>query len=301
MSWGAHSARVLHNLRKLARDIHRRSVWQVVAGYALFWFLAYRLVVFVAGYVGLPLWTPTMAFVLLAMGFPLVLATAVVQGGLPGLRIEDWVDPNELEGLTPEEVHVVPEAHPLHGVGFLTWRNAVLAGVMGAALLVTSVVAYLTMWAFGIGPVGSLAAQGLIEEGDAVYVAGFVNATDDAEQGQRVRRLMEEELARSDFVEVVDRNRDALPGSAEAGETGGHEEAARALGARLMVDGEVGREDGEYRVYARIRMPDGTLLAGFGRRAASAEQLPAAVAAIAVRLRERFGESLREIYEDEGG
>mgnify|MGYP006969351928 CR=1 FL=1 len=274
---------MLHTLRKLAREIHRRSVWQVVAGYTLFWFLAYRAVVLGAGYLGLPFWTPSMAFVLLALGFPLVLATAVVQGGLPGLRIEDWADPNELEGLTPEEVHVVPDAHPLHGARFLTWRNAVLAGVMAAALFVTSVVAYLTMWAFGIGPVGSLAAQGFIEPGDGVYVAGFTGDTGE-DESQPVRRLMERELARSTFVDVVDRAR-----------------ADARSGARLVVDGEVGREGSAYRVFARIRLPDGTLLAGFGRSAASADELPAAVAAVALRLRERMGESLREIYEADGG
>lgn len=279
----AHSARVLHTLRKLARGIHRRSVWQVVAGYALFWFLAYQSVLVVAEFVGLPLWTPGMAFVLLAIGFPIVLATTLVQGGLPGLRIVDVVDPNELEGLTPEDVHVIPEAHPLHGVSFLTWRNAILSGVMAAALLVTSVVAYLTMWAFGIGPVGSLAAQGLVQPGDGVFVAAFEESgpmgSDAGDIGYRASRHMEEALSRSTFVDVLDRSM--------------RDEAV------LVVDGEVRPTEEGYRVYARIKMPDGTVLAGFGRTAASADELSEAVGAIALRLRERLGESLREIHEDE--
>ncbi|MBT8489273.1 MAG: hypothetical protein KJO65_10665 [Gemmatimonadetes bacterium] len=274
--------RVLHTLRKLAREIHRRSVWQVVAGYTLFWFLAHRLVVALTDLLGLPLWTPSMAFSLLAIGLPIVLATTVAQGGLPGLRIEDVVDPNELEGLTPEDVHVIPEAHPLYGVTFLTWRNAILGGVMAAALLVTSVVAYLTMWAFGIGPVGSLAAQGIIEPDDVVYVALFEDETGETELGGRVRRLMEVELSRSTLVDVMDRS---------AGDVGT---------AALVIDGEVRPAEGGYRVYARIRMPDGMVLAGFGRTAETEDALADAVGEIALRLRERFGESLREIHEDEG-
>lgn len=281
---------MLHNLRKLARDIHRRSVWQVIAGYALFWFLSQRLVELAADLVGLPLWTPSMAFALLAIGFPIVIATAVVQGGLPGLRIEDVADPNELEGLTPDQVHVVPEAHPLHGASLLTWRNAILGGVMAAALLVTSVVAYLTMWAFGIGPVGSLAAQGLIAPDDGVFVGVFEDATSQGpladpgqgvtELGEHVRLLMERELARSTFVDVVPRT--------------------TPDGARLQVDGEVRSVSAGYRVYARVKMPDGAVLAGFGRTAETAEGLPQAVRGLALRLRERLGESLREIHEDEG-
>lgn len=301
MSSCAHSSRVLHTLRKLAREIHRRSVWQVVAGYTLFWFLAHRLVVEVTDLLGLPLWTPSMASSLLAIGFPIVLATAVVQGGLPGLRIEDVVDPNELEGLTPEDVHVIPEAHPLHGLTLLTWRNAILGGVMAAALLVTSVVAYLTMWAFGIGPVGSLAAQGIIEPDDVVYVAAFEDETGETELGQRVRSLMEIELSRSTLVDVMDRSSlpDARAFPTPPGLRGERASAQRA-GAVLVIDGEVRPAEGGYRVYARIRMPDGTVLAGFGRTAETEDALAEAVGGIALRLRERFGESLREIHEDEG-
>lgn len=290
---------MLHTIRKLAREIHRRSVWQVLAGYGVFWFLAHRLVVVVAEVAGLPLWTPAMAFVLLAIGFPIVTATAVVQGGLPGLRMVDVVDPNELEGLTPAQVHVIPEAHPLHGISLLTWRNAILGGVMAAALLVTSVVAYLAMWAFGIGPVGSLAAQGIISPDDGVFVAAFEDGTGETDLGLRVQRLMEQELVRSTLVDVVDRNTLDLPGSFRAADEEHQLSAARAAGAKVVVDGEVRPTDEGFRVYARIRLTDGTVLAGFGRTAETLDALPEAVGALALRLRERFGESLREIHEDD--
>lgn len=292
---------MLHTLRKLAREIHRRSVWQVLAAYLLLWFLVYRSVDALTEAVGLPLWTPAMAFVLMGIGLPIVLATAMVQGGLPGLRMVDVVDPNELEGLSPEDVHVIPEAHPLHGIGFLTWRNAVLGGVMAAALLVTSVVAYLVMWAFGIGPVGSLTAQGILEPDDLVLVAEFENRTDQPDLGLRIRDLMRAELARSTLVEVIGGDTSEAAGDLPAEDS---EDAAdstdrsRSMAAEVVVDGTVGSAVSGYLIYARIRLPDGTVLAAFDRHAGSRAEIPEEVARLALRLRERFGEPLREIHED---
>ena len=287
---------MLHTLRKLAREIHRRSVWQVLGGYLLLWFVAYQLVEVLTVAIGLPLWTPGMAFVLLGIGLPIVLATAVAQGGVPGLRMVDEEDPNLLPGRTPEEVHVVPEEHPLYRSGLFTWRNAVLGGVMAAALLVTSVVAYLTMWAFGIGPVGSLAAQGLLEEGDIVAVADFAGPVADAGLGARVGDLMEAELARSDFV-VVRRIGDAAAPGGGAGDGG---EADPVETAALIVDGEIRRlEVGGFRIESRIRLPDGTVIGGFGRTVPELEGLGEAVERLSFQIRERFGEPLRAIHEDE--
>lgn len=294
---------MLHALRKLARDIHRRSVWQVLAAYLLLGYCVFELVDLLTAILGLPLWTPSMAFALLGIGLPIVLATAIVQRGLPGLRMVDVVDPNELEGRSPEAVHVIPEEHPLYGAGVLTWRNAVLAGVMASALLVTSVVAYLAMWAFGIGPVGSLSAQGILEPQDTVAVADFANRTEDPTLGRRVRTLLEAELARSTLVNVLDWSTRDTPAQLPSGSENRSPDGP-PLGpvgrAKVIIDGEVTTVDEGYRVYARVVLPDGTMLAGFGRTASSADDLPAQVGRISVRLRERFGESVRQILDDTG-
>jgi hypothetical protein len=104
--------------------------------------------------VGLPGWTTRFAFVLLLMGVPVVVATAIVQKGVPALRGEyrDEVDPEELVGRTADEVHVVPRAHLFDRIRLFTWRNAALGGVGAAVLLVVSVVGYRAMWTLGIWP-----------------------------------------------------------------------------------------------------------------------------------------------------
>lgn len=295
---------VIHTLRKLAREIYRRSVLLVLIVYlAMSWG-----VLWVAGVltnvVGLPAWTPGMTLVLLLIGLPITVATALVQGGLPGLRIVDFADPNELEGRTPEEVHVIPEAHPMYGVGVLTWRNAVLGGVMSAALLVTSVVAYLSMWALGIGPVGSLLAQGVLEENDGIIVAEFENRTDDRSLGSTVTDDFRADLSRSSIITLFDSRLvgDALRRMGRAPETRLTPEIARAMavseGAKAVVVGEIFRSDGGYLVSAGIMLPDGTLLARFRKTASDDARLGLAVVALSRMVREKLGESLRSIRRD---
>ena len=122
-----------HTVRKLFREIHRRSVWQVLGVYVAVSFAAFSAVGALTTAVGLPDWTLTLALGLLLLGLPLIAATAFIQEGIPGLRIEDEVDPNLLVGRTPAEVHVVPQDHPMHGVGTFTWENAVVCAVSGTS------------------------------------------------------------------------------------------------------------------------------------------------------------------------
>lgn len=294
---------MIHAIRKLARVIHRRSVWQVVGAYVVLAWLALAAVRWTTRAAGLPTWTPAMAWVLAVVLFPLVVATAVVQEGLPGLRIQDEVDPNELEGRTPEEVHVIPEAHPLYGVGLLTWRNTILGAVSSAVLLVASVVAYISMWALGIGPVGSLQAQGLISEGDSVLVAAFENDTDDPSMGALVADLFERDLSRTRAVVVV--ARDAV-GPSLVDRTDERLDAllarriASERGYRAVVAGDVERRRDGYRVSVRIILADGgATVGGFSESYPAEDGMVEAVARLAERVRLKLGESLRQIRQEE--
>jgi hypothetical protein len=295
------NADVIHTLRKLAREIHRRSVWQVLGVYGLLSWSAYMAVGAATRALGLPLWTPDMAAALLVIGTPVVIATAVVQGGLPGLRMVDEIDPNAMEGRTPAEVLVVPEDHPLHGIGLFTWRNAVLGGVMAGALLVTSVTSYLAMWALGIGPVGSLLAQGILVEQDAIVVADFGDAGADAELAAFIGEALRVELSRSSVVSVLDPEAvlEALVRMGRGPDAAFGTEVARdppALeGEALIIDGGVLREGEERHVFARIVLPDGTQLARFQEAIDEESTWSPTVMLLSDKLRERFGESLRTI------
>jgi len=297
----------MHTLRKLAREIHRRSVWQILSAYfALSWGVL-SMIELMSVRIGLPLWTPDMALALLLIGLPVMIATAVVQGGIPWLRIEDAVDPNELEGRTPAEVHVVPESHPLHGTSILTWRNAILGGVMAGALLVTSVVAYLTMWGLGIGPVGSLLAQGILDPNDRVLIVALDAGTTRPDLVELASRELEGSLRRSTVVIVVSPTDLTVADAGTPGEAGTAREAgatatvgyaldlATQAGIRVVISGNVEPADGGYVVSGRITLADGQQVAQYREYAADEQDVPAAAALVAVRIRAKIGESLRAI------
>jgi len=66
----------VHRLRKLIREIHRRSVCQVLGTYLGVSWLGLGLVDPLTNVVGLPDWTSKMAFALLMIGLPTVTAPA---------------------------------------------------------------------------------------------------------------------------------------------------------------------------------------------------------------------------------
>ncbi len=295
---------MIHRVRKLLREIHRRSLWQVLGIYLAGSWGVLQAVDFMTGFAGLPAWTPSFAFVLLLIGLPIVGATAVVQEGAPGLRGEyrDEVDPNELEGRTPEEVHRDPEAHPLHREHVLTWRNAILGGVGAAGLLMAAVVSYLIMWALGIGPMGSLVAQGVIDARDPVILAEFENRTDDPSLAAAVTDAFRVDLLESQVVTLVDGRlvQDVLRRMGRAPDEHLTAEVAREVavrdGIKAVVEGEVSRVGSGYLLAARIAMPeDGHAVAAFRETAVDDTDLLPAIDRLSQRVREKAGESLRDV------
>ncbi len=214
----------------------------------------------------------------------------------------DEVDPNELEGFTPDQVLVIPEAHPLHGIGLFTWRNAILGAVTSGALLLGSVVAYLAMWALGIGPVGSLVAQGVILTGDSLVVAQFVNRTDDASLGALVTDAFELDLTESNVVTVVEARslRGALARRGHDPTAPLTPEVAHQMamdeGLKVVVEGDLARRASGYLLTAEIVQPQGrSSLARFEEFVEGDEELFRAIDRLSERIREKLGESLMAI------
>lgn len=297
----------MHRLHKLLREIHRRSLWQVLGVYLGASWGVLQVVDYMTGFAGLPDWTPSFAFVLLLIGLPVVAATAFVQEGVPGLRGEyrDEVDPNELEGLTPAQVHKNPEAHPLHRARVLTWKNAVLGGVGAATLLVASVIAYFGMWAAGIGPMGNLVAQGVIRHGDAVVLATFDDTTGEG-LGEVVTQALRVDLSQGDVLRVVGdaelaqvRARMQLDeGEPFSGERA--REAAVREGIKAVLDGEVAAAGTGYLITATLQeAQSGRSLASFRVAADGPEGVIAAIDRLSQDIREKSGESLRNIRASE--
>ncbi len=108
-------------LKRLIREIHRRSLWQVLGIYLVASWAVLQVVDTLGGALRLPEWIEPMALVLLIIGLPIVLATAFVQEGGPGRQAKHIATPTA----------DAPTGAPV----LFTWRNAFGGGVLAFALL----------------------------------------------------------------------------------------------------------------------------------------------------------------------
>ena len=110
--------------KRFVREIHRKSLWQVLGIYVVASWGVLSVVDTLGGALNLPDWFPSVALGLLIVGLPVVLATAFVQdGGQDGAA-------GDLD-LAHDSVDVSGGG----ASGLFTWRNAALSGVGAFALL----------------------------------------------------------------------------------------------------------------------------------------------------------------------
>lgn len=267
------------HLTPLCRELHRRFVWQALVLYLV---LALGILAGIQAAVhglGLPAWIPAWAAALLFLGAPIILLTTFVQGGVPffGRPVyRDEVDPNELVGLTPAQVHRLPASR------FLTWRNALLGAACASVLFVSSVVAYLGMWAAGVGPMGSLLVQGRMALGETVLVTGFEGPVEPA-TAREVSAGLVQALSRAEVFRIADAT--ALP-------AGMAREEAVFRGVRFVLEGEVAPRAAGYLLRARLVDPvSGQAVASFRVPVREPEGLDAGIRLLSRRIRVKAGEA----------
>lgn len=315
-------------MKDLIHEIHRRSLWQVLGLYLAVSWGVLQVVEVMTTTAGLPDWTPGMAFVLLLIGLPVVMGTAFVQEGMPGSRINvtepeapapDGREEVEREagtepstgrsaprpGITAEPDRRLDPAVAFSTItpmrGLLTWRNAILGGVGAFALLGFTLVAYFVLWTTGLGPQGSLVAQGVFEEGERVVLADFDDGTgvglgDVTTDAIRVD-LQEStviNLASPAYVHAVLRRMgrsgdDPFTGSVAR-------ELAQREGLKAIIQGDVSSVGSGYLLTASlVAAESGEVLRAFRVPVASEGQLLAGIDKLSQDIREKAGESLREI------
>jgi tetratricopeptide (TPR) repeat protein len=308
----------MNSLKQLLHELHRRSLWQVLGIFLAASWGVLQVVQAVTESVGLPDWTPGMAFVLLLVGLPVVLATAFVQKGMPGSErtgasgqggeagsddAAGTPSPDPTANLAPGTGSLDrPSTRPSTTRRLLTWRNAVLGGIGAFALLGFSLVAYFVMWQTGIGPVGNLEAQGIFEEGEAVVLADFDNSSSDGSLGRIVTEALRVDLGASQAISLVStaevgstlRLMQQDPGTGLSAAIA--REVAIREGVKAVIDGEVGSAGSGYIFTASIREAEsGQPLATFRRTADSADDVIEAIDGLSQDIREKAGESLRSI------
>jgi tetratricopeptide (TPR) repeat protein len=231
---------------------------------------------------GLPDWVLWGAGALLLIGLPIMVAT--------GLHERRRAAASTTAVITPREI----------GPGrWLTWRRALLGGVLAFAGLGAVTTAYTAMRSLGIGPVGTVVASGALDQRDPVLLADFENRAGDSTLGVAVTEALRIDLSQSPTIRLLDRSAiaDALQRMQRAAGAGVAptmaREIAERLGAKALVQGHIDRLAGAYVLSATLlAAQDGRVLTAVRETAKDSAMLLTAVDRLSRKLRERIGESL---------
>jgi tetratricopeptide (TPR) repeat protein len=284
--------------------IRRARLFRVLAVYLGACLVALEVVDIFTQQLGLPDWFFPGALVILVIGLPIVIATALAQSGgggtaTPALDVDAPAHPAG-DSTAPR-----PEASPAPltpARRWLTWRRVTLGSVVAFAVLGVAVTGYTLMRSLGIGPVGSLVAKGVIDERERVILADFENLTGDTLIGHVVTELFRIDIAQSPIISIADpvyvaavlgrmeRDADTPLDFALA------REVALREGLRALIAGEVSSLGSSYVISARlVSAESGAELASFRETAGDADEVQPAIDRLSEALRERLGESLKSI------
>jgi tetratricopeptide (TPR) repeat protein len=309
-------------LKKLIQEIHRRSLWQVLAIYLGASWLVLQAVDTLAGALSLPEWAPPLALFLLIVGFPIVLATAFVQEGMSressaaaGPRPEGSSERGDegrvgtaADGGEPARTAAAAPAERADGAHhkIFTWRNVAIGGLASLALLGLLTAGYMTMRTLGIGPAATLVARGVLEERATIVLAEFDSRTGDSLLARAATEAFRIDLSQSDAVRVADPAflSQALRRMQRGPDTELDYELAREIalreGVAAIVDGDINSAGGTYVLAARLTSAEtGEELAAFRETARDSSEIVPAIDKLSRKLRERIGDSYRSLRADE--
>ncbi|NIP82497.1 MAG: tetratricopeptide repeat protein, partial [Gemmatimonadetes bacterium] len=288
----------MNKLRQLITEIHRRSIWQVLGVYVVGAWLGYEVVLSLTEGLGLPEWVPPAALILFIIGLPIVVATAMVQEGLPASGEAS------ARGDRPPATGAEPEAPPRSAAEpgphrFLTWKRSIAAGVLAFALLGLAAAGFLGMRAAGIGPAATLLSSGALEADRPVVLADFAGPP---EVARVVTEAVRVDLSASPVVRIVptDRVTDALRRMRREPDILLDRATARELAIReglgAIITGEVAPLAASYVLTAEVvAADDGAVLASFRETARDSTELIDAIDALSASVRGKIGESLRSV------
>jgi TolB-like protein len=225
--------------KKFAREVQHRSFWQVLGLYLAASWVALQVVETIVDSAQLPEWLPALALVLLVIGLPVVMATAIVQVHSSPAPTE--VLPNGT-GQAPETVGPVEGA----AAGLLTWRFAIGGGV-AAILLWAGVATFLLVTGTGPGMAG-------VRDGDqplAIAVLPFASAgsaDDDESFALGIHDDVLTQLSKIGSFRVISRT-SVMEFKDSARRM---RDIAQSLGADLLLEGSVQRAGDQLHLNAQL-------------------------------------------------
>ncbi len=234
---------------------------------------------------GLPDWVLTGAAALLVAGLPIMIVTGLVERRRGQAA-------NAGPGQPP------PTAVPT----WVTWRKALLGGLLAFGALGLGAAGYTAMRLLGIGPVGTLVASGALNTRDRLLVADFENRSADTTLGPSVTEAFRIDLAQSPIVSVMGSSEVSAALQRMEGDPGRRLDAATARelavreGSKALVVGDIAPVGRGYVLSAKLLSPaDGKELVALRETANDDSGILQAIDRLSKRMRERIGESLRTI------
>ena len=240
--------------------------------------------------VGLPAWVVPGVAVLLALGFPIMVATGMAERRRAKARANMTHTPKPEGGVRQ----------------FLTWRKALIGGGLAFTALAVLAGGYMAMRVLGLGSVGTLMATGALESKSPLVLADFANRTSDAALGPSVTDAFRVDLSQSPVIRLLDASavRQALTRMGKSPDAPLDDATARELAQRENAKAYItGRNRlGGQRLRALDRIvatADGHELVALRETAADETEVIPAIDRLSKRLRERVGESLRSLNNTE--
>jgi tetratricopeptide (TPR) repeat protein/tRNA A-37 threonylcarbamoyl transferase component Bud32 len=251
--------------------------------------------------IGLPSWVFPGALIVMALGLPAILFTAYTQYVAHRAAI---ATPTYTPGGTPSlaQPKGTMATMAIKASPHISWKRTTRGGIFALGAFVILVVGYMALRAFGIGPAGSLLAAGKLSASDKVLVAAFDAPKSDSSLGSTIAEAVRTNLSQSRVVHVLPTSAIVAtleqmkrPDSARMDIATAREIAQRA-GAKAVVAGSIVPAGAGYLVTARLVVAEtGDELASYHESAKDAGDLIPALDRVTKSLREKIGESLKEV------
>ena len=286
-----------HDAKPVIAQATRRSLGKALALYAgAFVFIAIlsRAAIIV---IGLPTWVFPGSLIVMALGLPVILFTALVHHQSRVAQTMASMTPGGSATVHGTVTRMAIKASP-----FVSWRKTAWGGGIALGGFTLLVGAWMLTRALGIGPAGTLMAAGVIGQNDRLLVADFVSPAGDSTLGTVITEALRSDLAQSRNFSLLQPNelRDALRRTARAPDAHITEAVAREIatreGLKAFVGGKVVALGGVYQISASLVAPQElNVLATVQETAKSQGDIIPAIDRLARSLRERIGDSFKSI------
>jgi tetratricopeptide (TPR) repeat protein len=261
--------------------------------------------------VGLTAWAATVVIGLPAWVLPG--SIGVMLAGLPIIGFTAWVQRvahrsfTATPTFTPGGTSAAAPSGTLHTLAIkasphVSWRRTWMGGAVAVGAFVVLVVGFMVLRALGIGPAGSLLGAGKLAANDQIIIADFKSPASDTALGLTVTEALRADLAQSTVLRVMPRlaTIEALRLMQRSVDAHVDFDLARSIasreGLKAVLDGDIVELGGRYVLSTRlISAQDGAQLAAFKEEAASQNDLIPAIGRLGKQLREKVGESLRDV------